>query len=211
MRRVYCKHSLQHHYENLIRVNGKDMKAFLNSKHKQCIIYKLLSEKWFRSEIYSARDERWSVETGGGGGGKHCTFWPLMPADFTLKLSILSSKLVISRKLQQEHSQWVNINTRLPTDPLRGKKNETNVESRWTGLTYSAPSGLTVAKSFIMLSAHVTLSWQIILKAFSFPLHFSFAFFFLLVFQLHMMRLRGRTPVVNSQWQPSHPEACWEW
>ncbi len=131
-----------------------------------------------------------------------------MPADFTLKLSILSSKLVISRKLQQEHSQWVNINTRLPTDPLRGKKNETNVESRWTGLTYSAPSGLTVAKSFIMLSAHVTLSWQIILKAFSFPLHFSFAFFFLLVFQLHMMRLRGRTPAVNSQWQPSHPEAA---
>lgn len=101
-----------------------------------------------------------------------------MPADFTLKLSILSSKLVISRKLQQEHSQWVNINTRLPTVPLRGKKNEISVESRWTGLTHSAPSGLTVAKSFIMLSAHVTVSRQIILKAFSFPLHFSFAFFF---------------------------------
>lgn len=66
MRRVYCKHSLQHHYENLIRVNGKDMKAFLNSKHKQCIIYKLLSEKWFRSEIYPARDGRWHVEMEGG-------------------------------------------------------------------------------------------------------------------------------------------------
>ncbi len=131
--------------------------------------------------LWDLLSARWKMVCwdGGGGGGKHCSFWPLMPADFTLKLSILSSKLVISRKLQQEHSQWVNINTRLPTDPLRGKKNETNVDSRWTGLTYSAPSGLTVAKSFIMLSAHVTLSWQIILKAFSFPLHFSFAFFFL--------------------------------
>ncbi len=185
------------------------MKAFLNSKHKQCIIYKLLSEKWFRSEIYSARDGRRPVEM--GGEKKHCSFWPLMPADFTLELSILSSKLVISRKLQQEHSQWVNINTRLPTDPLRGKKNETNVESRLTGLTHSAPSGLTVAKSFIMLSAHVTVSRQIILKAFSFSPTLFLCFLFLLVFQLHMMHLRGWTPVANSQWQPSHPEACWEW
>lgn len=41
------------------------MKAFLNSKHKQYIIYKLLSEKWFRSEIYSAREGRRPVEMGG--------------------------------------------------------------------------------------------------------------------------------------------------
>lgn len=45
MRQGYCQHSPQHQYENLIRVNGRDMKAFLDSKHKRCIIYKLLSEK----------------------------------------------------------------------------------------------------------------------------------------------------------------------
>lgn len=144
--------------------------------------------------LWDLPSARWKMACWDGRGGKHCSFWPLMPADFTLELSILSSKLVISRKLQQEHSQWVNINTRLPTDPLIGKKNETNVDSRWTGLTYSAPSGLTVAKSFIMLSAHVTLSRQIILKAFSFPLHFSFTFFFYFGLQIAYDAFTWQTP-----------------